>query len=707
MDNSFKVNRNNFLKFFLIVIVFFLSFLAIIAKLFVIQIIDREIYHEKARIQHEANRPLKAKRGNLIDRNGNLLVVSNELYTVAVDPLYLSDTTMLYTLLSFQTKQDPEIYRQKVRLCTTRYIELERNLKESQIGALKVLNEKGVIITSRPYRYSIFGNVAAQIIGLTDIDDYGISGLEQRYDDELQGQDGTMVCMRDGKGRLYLSPSLPIIEAKDGNTLQLTIDINLQKIVEYELAQGVIAAQARSGTAVVVDPSTGDILAMSSYPSYDPRNRKTASGENIRNKAITDTYEPGSTFKLITAAAALEEGVIEENDTIRIYGGAYRLFDRIIRDDHGGRDLTFREAIEQSSNVAFAQVARKIPSAGGYSLFPKYIRDFGFGLETGIDLYGEVSGFLPKAKKFSEITKAYIGHGYGISVTPLQLTMAFAVIANGGNLMKPRVVRKIFSPDGELLKDNTPELIRQVISKETARRLCNLFQGVVDNGTGTNAKIDGLPIAGKTGTSRQYAEDGYLGNFYNASFVGIFPAQNPKAVILVLVDRPSNGYYGGSVAAPIFRDITTRWSSINTDFAQRDYIIDSVFKGTNLESSNNIFAPSFIGLNTKYANKLAGKKDIELVYTAEGIIKRQNPNFKQFVPRNRKVSVWTYAKDVNFELADRNRDLPNVQNLPLRRALAVLHSAGFRVQVNGSGTVTSQIWKTDAYKKPYAVLECY
>ncbi len=715
--NQFK--KKNFWKFFFLMIVLALLFIAIGTKLFKIQLIDSALYEAKAKKQHESALPLKARRGDMFDRNGNLLVTSTALYTIGCDIQTIENKELVCKILASKTDKNEKFYLDKIAKCEkqvapknkpkNRFVYLAKGLTEGQVKALKFLKDKGVVILSNPYRNYIYGRNGAQILGLTDIEGIGLSGLELKYAEELKGEDGMMTYQRDGLGQLHLSSSLPFIPAKDGNSLQLTIDIDLQKIVEYELQHGVLWSQARSGTVIAIQPQTGEILAMASYPNYDPMNRATATNDRIRNRAITDQYEPGSTFKLITAATAMEEGVIAESDSINGFGGRFMIRDRVIKDDHPIGMMTFRQAVQKSSNIAFAQIALRIPSPGGTSLFYKYIRDFGFGLESGIDLLGEVGGFLPKAKKFTSIAKAYIGHGYGLSITPIQLAAAYAAAVNDGYLMRPHLVKEIVDEKGKHIREIHPEMIRQVISEETSRRLRNLFVAAVDSGTGKNAYIEGINIGGKTGTSQQLDAFGvYSTQYYNASFAGFFPAENPQVVLLVIMDRPAINIYGGTIAAPIFKNIAARWIAVRSSYAQSDYEVDSVMKidRTLPYFLQNRGVPNLLGMNTKSAEKLLGKLKLDLETDQEGIIYKQIPTFGSTLTNVSKIYVKTYSNEITYEQTQKKKIKPNVYNLPLRQAMALLNRAGFKTIAHGSGRVYSQSWTADVNNKPVCSLEC-
>ncbi len=694
-------------KFALVLLLIFGGLLVITGNLFKIQIIEGDIYKEQAKKQHEAVKPLEAKRGDIVDRNGKLLVTSTELYTVAVDPFYLKDTMRLCQILAIRTDTTVDYYRKKIIDCKNHYVELARNISENDVKAIKALADRGILEIPHQKRKYIHGKAASQVIGLTNIDAVGVGGLELRYNEELQGQDGKLFCQRDAIGHLYLSPALQHEDAHDGHTLKLTIDVDLQKIVEYELEEGVKFFEARSGTVVAVDPKTGEVLAMASYPDFNPMDRASTTFDKIRNRTVTDQYEPGSTFKMITAAAALEEGIIAEDDTVDGNNGQVKIYDRIIRDSHPLGKMTFTEAIEQSSNVVFATLANKIEEAGGASKFYKYIRDFGFGVPTGIDMRGEISGQLPKPKNFSGVTTAYIGHGYGVDVTPIQLTMAYSAIANDGILMKPHIVKEIRTADGDLVQKNKPEMIRKVIDKENARRLRKMFVGVVEQGTGKKAKVEGMHIAGKTGTSKQLDENRkYTGYNYNASFIGMYPAEKPEVVMLVLIDRPKTYYYGGSVAGPIFRNITARWVSSNHFLAQNNYIIDSVLKISH-EELPEVLIPNVVGLQTGNAKQYLDELDYSMKSKRGGVIRSQNPMGGDVaVGHKHKIEVKTFSNEIGLEKNNPAKEKPNIIGLTKRQALAVLHSSGYKTISKGSGSVYKQVWRKTPKNEEECLIRC-
>jgi len=545
-------------KLFAFVILFTLATLGLIVRLFYLQIIKNEYYSEKAQSIQLIKKNINATRGKIFDCNGNELVTSTKSLMIAADPSVIYKMPKLKkAFLNYLSKitQKPLNYYYKLTQDTTlEYVVLEKEINIKYKEKLAELQFFGIIVQENYERIYPYDYLAAHILGFTNSDGIGISGLELQYDSILSGKPGFMILKRDLRRNLHASADLPNIPPVDGYNLHLTIDMNLQSIVEYELQKGVENYEADAGTVIVMDPQTGEILALASNPQFNPNIPVERKSNWVRNRAINDEYEPGSTFKMITAAAALEEKLVKPTDVFSGYGGAYKVGEYTIRDVHPLGNVTFRQAVEQSSNIVFAQVASKIPN----KTFYKYIRDFGFGLQTEVGLPGEAKGRIPKPDKITPMLQKYIGFGYGIAVTPLQMLCAYAVAANGGNLVKPFIVKKYTDNNGNTIFENKPKVIRKVISKETADLIKDLFVGIVENGTGKAVKIPNLKIAGKTGTSQQLVDGSYSKAHYNASFVGFFPVENPKIAMIVVLDNPKTNYYGGATAAPIFRNIALR-----------------------------------------------------------------------------------------------------------------------------------------------------
>lgn len=684
------LRKKKFWKFWVVMFFLNLGFLAVVIKLFNIQILNAEYYQKLARNQHEAKKTLLAKRGKILDRNGKVITVSIDSYSVAVDPTVLNkdNIQMISEILARATGNSVNYFASKINNENKQFVWLVRGLQPDQAEEIRAVTDRGLIIFNEPKRKFPYSSAGAQLIGLIDIDNNGLSGIEYAFDTLLKGRNGWKLMYKDAFQKLHTSADLPFQLPEDGKSLRLTIDIELQEIVEHELQQGVMAFNAASATAVAIKPQTGEILAMASYPGFDPNSPDKGQVQNRRIRAVTDTYEPGSTFKLFTAAAAMQEKIISEEDTVDGRNGYFRVKNRTIRDVHGMGRITFRKAVEQSSNVVFAELAASINDRTFY----KYLRDFGFGLKTSVELSGETSGRVPKPENFDGTSKYYMGHGYGIAVSPLQITNAYSAVANGGILMKPHLVKEIIGNDGSVIKSFEPVAVRRVISTNIATRLAELFKGVVTDGTGKASKIEGLNIAGKTGTSQQLENGAYSKKNYNASFSGFFPAEDPQIALMVIVDKPRGSYYGGSVAAPIFKNIALRWASTgNIDVSASQY---NIFAEKNRDS---LFVPYLIGLEYKRAFELCEELGFDIAIPKDkGIVIKQNPVPETKVEYGSIIDIMCLPE--NSKLAADDSLKPDVTNYPIGRAVALLHSCGYKTEVYGNGKVKQQIWKKNSRK---------
>ncbi|MEK6715884.1 MAG: penicillin-binding protein 2, partial [candidate division NC10 bacterium] len=421
-----------------------------------------------------------------------------------------------------------------------------------QAEAISDLNLRGIGLFPESRRYYPRQELAAHVLGLVGLDDRGLEGLEYQYDDLLGGQPQFVVAQQDALGRIIFRqeesrPQAPIFD------LTLTIDEVIQYIAERELARAVERSRAKAGTAIVMDPSTGEILALANQPTYDPNTYRKATSAARRNRAVTDAFEPGSAFKVILLAGALEEGVVRPGDRFHGENGAIEVSGVTIRDHEKYGWLTVRQILTQSSNVGAIKIGQKL----GKSLYYHYISGFGFGSLTGMDLPGETPGLMRRPRGWSALSLSVLSLGQEISVTPVQIATAFSAVANGGNLVRPHVVRGLRAVDGSLQRQVEPVVIRRVISSETARTLLDMMRAVVEEGTGKEAALEEYSVAGKTGTAQKLdpATGRYSHQKVVASFIGAVPAERPRLVILVLIDEPETLRWGGSIAAPTFREI--------------------------------------------------------------------------------------------------------------------------------------------------------
>ncbi|MCO6466703.1 MAG: PASTA domain-containing protein [Bradyrhizobiaceae bacterium] len=659
-----------------VMILFFgIAFTVVIGRLFWIQVMQGSRFREMARRQYESKVELRAERGSLFDRHGREIVGMLRTTSFAVDPTMIENPQLIAQVLSVATGESADRYLAQMADKSRRFAWLARGINTALNEDLEHLNDPGLIRVTEPKRNFIYGPVGAQLVGTTDVDNNGLTGLELQYDSLLRGKSGFMIMQRDGRGRLRPGVNPERQRPRDGYDLDLTIDIDFQRVVEQELRRGVQDAGAVGGTVVAIEPSTGDILAMASVPSFDPSRLDKASSNAIRIRAITDQYEPGSTIKAVTASALIEERKLAPNDRVDGNGGQLTIGSTVIRDDHALGPTSFKIALEQSSNVVFASSSRLLND----KVFYKYVRDFGFGIPTGVDLPGEVRGILKRPSEFGDYTKLYMAFGYEMSCTALQMLNAYAAIANGGVMMEPRCVRAIKDANGKTVKEFPPQRIRQVVSERTAHDVTSMLVGVVEKGTGKNAQIPGVQIAGKTGTAQQLVDGSYSQKAYTASFVGFYPAHAPRIAMIVMLDRPTTSIYGGTASAPIFRRIVQKtMTMLRLD-------LNTIERITASATADSVIVPDIRGLSPLTADTVLRRLGLSVDDPADsGVVLKQHPPYGQHVERGTKVTVTLTPRMPQSQ--------PDVRGMLLRRAITVLHAAGYEVRVRGHGKVVSQQW---------------
>jgi cell division protein FtsI (penicillin-binding protein 3) len=459
--------------------------------------------------------------------------------------------------------------------------------------------------------------------------------LELRYNEYIRGETGSSVSERDALGRRVLVDGVAGLQIPAGGDIHLTLDTSIQHLAEKELEASIDKYRAKAGVAIAVEPRTGEILALANYPTFNPNNYSTASAEQRRNRAVTDSFEPGSTFKTILAAAALEEGIVDKEDLFFCEYGKFSYAGRIIHDTHPHGWLPFSKILQVSSNIGVSKVADKLKKDPYF----KYIEKFGFGQMTGIDMPGEVPGLLRRPETWSGIDLATHAFGQGLSATPLQMVMAYAAIANGGFLMRPYVVRRALSPKGEVLVENQPHMVRRVISERTARSLASMLRDVTtEGGTGKMAKVEGFDVAGKTGTAQKVdlVNGGYDAKKRVASFVGFVPADEPRLVLMVLVDEPQANVYGGVVAAPVFQNIArgalrhfgvaaTTAEAIPAPVTEAEIPLRRAPKRIGPAAVDAGATPDFLGLSLREAVEKARDLNLKVKIHGNGYVVKQSP----------------------------------------------------------------------------------
>ncbi|MCX8030232.1 MAG: penicillin-binding protein 2 [Thermodesulfovibrionales bacterium] len=531
-----------------------ISFVAIIIKLTYIMVINHQWYVERAKMQQIKVAEMPAKRGLIFDRKGRELAINLDTESIICNPADIADNEAprIAKELSLTLGKDVKAILTKLN-SDSRFCWIERKVSSDVANEIKNLKLKGIGLTNEIKRVYPKGSLAAHIIGFVDIDNKGLEGLERFYDKELTAPQEKFLTYKDAKG--YLLSSGQMKELK-GNNIILTIDEGLQYILEKNLDEAVKKWNASYATAIMMDPFTGEIMAMANSPSFDLNNPGAIKDKKlIKNRAITDCYEPGSTFKIIVGVAALEEGIVKPNAKYDCSAGYIEVGGKKIKDAHRHGVLTFQEVIQKSSNVGTIKIGL---SLGKEKLYD-YAKRFGFGQKTGIDIAGEVSGVVRPPERWSGISIGAFSIGQEISATPLQILRAYSAIANGGFLVRPYLVSEIRSPDGITIHKTSPKSER-IISEKTAKAFSMILTTVTEvGGTAKEASVEGNLVAGKTGTAQKYDPllKRYSKSNYVSSFVGFVPADNPRFALVVVVHDPRGHIYGGVVAAPVFRKIAS------------------------------------------------------------------------------------------------------------------------------------------------------
>jgi len=524
---------------------------AIAARLYVLQVARYDHYRTKAERQQQTVVELDPPRGTIYDAHGRELAVSVEVESAWADPSDLDDPTATARALAPVLATDaPALAKRLSR--DGNFVWLARKLDPRVSAAIKRLHLRGIHFLPESKRCYPMRELAAQVLGYVGTDNRGLAGLELRYDREVAGRPGRRTLLRDARRGTVIAPGLASAEPEPGRNLYLTLDSTIQHIVERELARAVAEHRAKGASMVILDPASGAVLAMASYPPFDPNRYADFPKELWRNRAIADAYEPGSTFKVVTAASALGNGIVSPDDVFDCGMGGITLYNIRIRDHKPYGRLTFADVIAKSSNVGVIKTALLLGDERLYAT----IRGMGFGRQTGIDLPGEGAGILAPVKGWRPLTKAYVSFGQGIAVTPLQLARALAAVANEGRLVTPYVVAAVGNGESIERRHPNPADAPRPLRSDTARVLTGLLERVVTVGTGKSAAIPGYAVAGKTGTAQKPGVGGYSHHNYVPSFIGFAPAGRPAIVGVVTVDEPQGfAYYGAQVAAPVFGNV--------------------------------------------------------------------------------------------------------------------------------------------------------
>jgi cell division protein FtsI (penicillin-binding protein 3) len=575
-----------------------------------------------------------AKRGEIRDRNNRVLAFSVDVDTIYAVPSDIENAKLaareLCRALDACAPADRAELEEKLGR-KSQFTYVKRFVSHAAYERVKALDLEGVGFMKESRRFYPNKELASQVLGYVGTDNVGLGGLEAAYNKAILGTPGTVLVQTDARRRAFSRiERLPT----SGANLELTIDEYLQHIVERELEAGVKAHRAASGTAVVMDPATGEVLAMASYPTYNPNTFRDAGPEQRRNRAVQDLYEPGSTFKIVTASAALEEGVIKPTDLLDTGPGFIKIGARRIDDTHNYGTLSFADALVKSSNVGAIKVGWKV----GRERLGTYVSAFGFGRAVSSDFPGESPGIVWNPARLDDSALASVSMGYQVGVTPLQMVTATSVVANGGRLLKPRIVRAVVR-DGVRTPTDVVE-VRRVISPRTAAELTTIMEDVIVRGTGTQAGVEGYTVAGKTGTAQKLVAGAYSHTEYNVSFTGFVPSRKPRFAIVVVVDTPRNGfYYGGSVAGPIFQkiaDASLRHVGVPpTVFPAPPVLVDRKAQAllpppgepvvVTVDDAGGRAMPDLVGLSAREALRRMARLGVSLKMQGSGLVVAQYP----------------------------------------------------------------------------------
>ncbi len=665
------VRRRVMAMFFFII----LAVAALIGRLAWLQIVRSDELYAAAWEQWNRSIPARSPRGSIYDREERMLAGSTTVDTVVAIPAQIEDPGETAKLLAPLLELTESDLLEKLTMERSS-IYLKRKVSPEVSRAVRELDLPGIIFTTEGQRYYPNGTLASQLLGFVGMDE-GLAGLEAYYEDYLKGKEGYLLFPSDNLNRPIPHEIRRFLPPREGMDLYLTIDETIQYIVERELARAMIEFQPKAAMAIAADPHTGAILAAASKPDYDPLNYDRFESKYWALPPVTDSFEPGSTFKLATLCAAVEEGIYNEKEHFFCRGFASvggRNIHCWTGSGHGS--ITYLQAVESSCNPAFINLGQRL---GEEKLF-SYIRAFGYGEPAGIDYPGESGGLIFKPEQVGPVELATTAFGQGVAVTPLQQLMAVSAIANGGNLMKPYLVEKICNVDGEVVSEQKPELVRQVVSKSTADKVAWIMENVTIRGSGMNAAIEGYRIATKTGTAQKpAARGGYIPGEYIVSIVGFAPAGDPRIVLYVAVDGATRGpQWGSQIGAPLFKRILT--DVLN-------YLQVPPSEGTSTPGEP-VQVPDLRGLTVDDAAARLDTAGLMLRLVGEGqYIVNQTPKAGATVPRQTQIVVYLGEDDA---FSGGSISMPDLSGFTVKDVGQVLNWLGLYLEAEGSGIALRQ-----------------
>jgi cell division protein FtsI (penicillin-binding protein 3) len=635
---------------------------AIEARLVYLQVFERADLAARADRQQSSEVTPAAKRGDILDRNGHLLAYSvdaesvfgvpSELLDAGREPAQVVDTLCgaLEDCTTEERKRLVERFKKR-----SPYAVVRRQISPAQVKRIAALELEGIGFVKENRRYYPNKDLAASVLGFTGVDNTGLAGIEATYDRLIKGKPGRVLIQIDAHRRAFGRIEQP---PTTGASLELTIDEYLQHVAERELQAGVESAGAEGGSAIVMDPATGEILAMANYPTFNPNVHGASSADDRRNRAIQDLYEPGSTFKIVTAGAALQEHVLTPESPIDTNPGVIRFGSRVIDEDkhHNYGLQTLKGVIVHSSNVGAVKIGLRV----GAARMSDYVRRFGFGRSESPDFKGENPGIVTPAARLNDSALASVSMGYQVAVTPLQMVTAASVVANGGELIVPRIVRAVIRGQRRQLVPR--KVVARVIRPDVAAQLTDIMEAVVTDGTGSKSQVAGYTVAGKTGTANKVENRRYSPTDYNVSFVGFVPSRKPEFAIIVVVDSPHKAPpYGGSVSAPIFKqiaDAALRYRAVPPNInpqppillARQDEVRDApvavpadrpaVVTLASASSGSPVAFPDLAGLSARDALHALGRLGVTARLYGSGLVVQQQPPAGSSFDSGGVVTLW-------------------------------------------------------------------
>lgn len=673
----------------LLMAIFLGLFLSIGARLFQLQVVEAQALQMRAQSQWTSESTIQPTRGRILDRNGNVLAQSATAYTLSVSPRRVKDAAEMGRVLAPILDMDASTIEQKASDTSRGGVTLKRQLSREVAQEVKSLMAQdadranpvldGLYLEEESKRYYPMGELACQILGLTTIDGVGQAGLEQTLDSYLSGKEGRVLEEIDGKGRELDYSASEYIAAVEGGSVMLTIDSSIQSFCERAAREALSVNNAKAVRILAMDPNTGEILAMVNKPDYDlndpPRKDVALLTELMRNRCITDAYEPGSTFKILTSAAALDSGLVTPNEGFYCSGSTYVEGGRIRcwGKPHGAQ--SFAEALQNSCNPVFVEMGLRL----GIGRFYDYMDAFGLGSPTGVDLPGEAGGIVISESVVKRVDIARIGFGQSVAVTPLQLLTATSAVVNGGNLLTPYIVKTITDGNGEVIRTGERQVRSNPISAQTSATMRTLLEGVVAEGGGKNAAVQGYRIGGKTGTAQVYVDGVVSTDKHIGSFVGFAPINDPRIAVLVIVEEADVAVDFGSVtAAPYAKDIL-----------EQSLMYLGIAPQVEGEEAVQVIVPDVTGMNLSDAAAAVKDAKLDCVFDGEGgRVVNQLPAAGASMAQGSLMMLYV---DNLTDISDNNKvTIPDVSGLSVLEANRVLRSYGLKMQMEGSGLAVSQ-----------------